>query len=277
MKKIKNTLIRPPLKWAGNKFRILKYIKKRLPEGKRLVEPFAGSAAISLNTDYPEYVINDTNSDLINLYKLIKADVDEFIDYSRQFFIDEYNCEEQFYLLRRIFNMTTDIKLKTALFLYINKYGYNGLCRYNASGKINVPFGRYKKPYFPEKELHVLASKLSHSKLYSLDFEDVFKKAKAGDVFYCDPPYVPLSDTSNFTAYSAGGFSLEQQQRLADLSLALSKQGIPVVVSNHFTPITQKLYRHARKYKVEVRRLISCDGENRNMAKEVIAVYPANR
>ena len=220
----------------------------------------------------------DINKQKLEKIKEFKNNIEaDILDKKKICLCDEYNCEEQFYLLRRIFNMTTDIKLKTALFLYINKYGYNGLCRYNASGKINVPFGRYKKPYFPEKELHVLASKLSHSKLYSLDFEDVFKKAKAGDVFYCDPPYVPLSDTSNFTAYSAGGFSLEQQQRLADLSLALSKQGIPVVLSNHFTPITQKLYRHARKYKVEVRRLISCDGENRNMAKEVIAVYPANR
>ncbi len=178
MKKKRNNLVRPPLKWAGSKYRILEEILKRLPKGSRLVEPFAGSASLTLNSEYPNYLINDANNDLITFYKTIKTNVDDFIDYSKQFFVDENNTEEQFYLLRKIFNITSDQKLKSALFLYFNKFGYNGLCRYNASGKLNVPFGRYKQPYFPEKELRALSLKLVNAKLSALDFEKLFKSAK---------------------------------------------------------------------------------------------------
>jgi DNA adenine methylase len=270
-----NSPVRPPLKWAGSKYRILSEIIKRLPKGVRFIEPFAGSAAVALNTDYNEYLINDLNKDLINFYTSIQNNVDEFIETSKKLFSDNRNQENAFYLLRDIFNQTTDNVLKASIFLYINKHGYNGLCRYNASGGLNVPFGKYKSPYFPENEIRRFATKLAFAKFTSVDFEKILKKAKSGDVIYCDPPYVPLSNTSNFTAYSAGGFGFKQQERLAELSLQLSQRGIPVIISNHYTSLTKVLYKDARKYKVDVRRLISCDGKNRNIAKEVIAVYPS--
>lgn len=273
MKKDNNKQIRPPLKWVGSKYRILNEIIKRLPKGNRLIEPFAGSAVVSLNADYPEYIINDLNEDLINFYTTIQNNVDDFIEYSKKLFSDNRNQENAFYLLRDIFNHTSDNVLKASIFLYINKHGYNGLCRYNASGGLNVPFGRYTAPYFPEKEIRLFSEKLANATFASSDFKVVLKNAKKGDVVYCDPPYVPLSTTSNFTAYSAGGFGQEQQERLAELSLKLSLKGIPVIISNHYTPMTKILYKDARKYKVDVRRLISCDGKNRNIVKEVIAVY----
>jgi len=273
MKKDNNKQIRPPLKWVGSKYRILNEIIKRLPKGNRLIEPFAGSAVVSLNADYPEYIINDLNEDLINFYTTIQNNVDDFIEYSKKLFSDNRNQENAFYLLRDIFNHTSDNVLKASIFLYINKHGYNGLCRYNASGGLNVPFGRYTAPYFPEKEIRLFSEKLANATFASSDFKVVLKNAKKGDVVYCDPPYVPLSTTSNFTAYSAGGFGQEQQERLAELSLKLSLKGIPVIISNHYTPMSKILYKDARKYKVDVRRLISCDGKNRNIVKEVIAVY----
>ncbi len=272
--KINNkALVRPPLKWAGSKYRTLNEIVKRLPKGNRLIEPFAGSAAVALNTDYPEYLLNDLNKDLINVYKSVQNNVDEFIEISKKLFSDNKNKENTFYLLRDIFNQTSDNILKASIFLYINKHGYNGLCRYNASGGLNVPFGRYASPYFPDKELRKFSAKLAFAKFTSVDFGIIFNKAKSGDVFYCDPPYVPLTNTSNFTAYSAGGFGLKQQEKLAELAFQLSQKGIPVIISNHYTPLTKSLYKAARKYKIDVRRLISCDGKNRNIAKEVIAVY----
>ena len=139
--------IRPFLKWAGNKYRIIDQIRRKLPQGKRLIEPFVGSAAVFLNTDYERYLLTDTNADLIELYKLLKKEGKDFIEYSNSFFTDKNNNEEHYYNYREVFNTTDDCALKSALFIYMNRHGYNGLCRYNSQGKFNVPFGSYKKPY----------------------------------------------------------------------------------------------------------------------------------
>ena len=270
--------VRPPLKWAGSKFQILAELKRRLPKkGTRLVEPFIGSGVVFLNTDYDEYLLNDANTDLINFYLVLKEHRDEFINYSRQLFIPQNNNEESYYLFREIFNKTTDIQLKSAIFLYINKHGYNGLCRYNASGGLNVPFGRYKQPYFPEKEMAYFLKRAERAVFTNDDFTETFRQARPNDVFYCDPPYVTLSDTANFTAYSAGGFGMDEQRKLAEWAEKTASQGVPVVISNHYTKFTREIYKTARKYQVKVRRLISCNGSRREMASEVIAVFAAKK
>lgn len=270
--------IRPPLKWAGNKFQILERINAKLPAGKRLIEPFSGSAALFLNTDFDRYLLNDINSDLIHFYKTLQSEGRAFIDYAKHLFTSDNNAEEAYYDLREQFNDTDNARLKAALFLYINKHGYNGLCRYNASGRLNVPFGRYKRPYFPEKELLYFFEKSRKNVTFeNKSFEAVMKNAREGDVVYCDPPYVPLSDTANFTAYSAGGFSMHQQKQLAELAEQLAQNGISVLISNHYTSVTKSIYSGAIKYKFDVRRTISCDGTQRNMAREVLAVFKAKR
>lgn len=108
-----------------------------------------------------------------------------------------------------------DQALKACLFLYLNRHGYNGLCRYNAAGYLNVPFGRYKKPYFPEQVMLFFAAKSKRAALRCEDFEQVMRRAGRSDVVYCDPPYVPRSRTANFTAYHVGGFGEADQLRLA--------------------------------------------------------------
>jgi DNA adenine methylase len=266
--------MKPFLKWAGNKYRIIDRIRKRLPAGNRLIEPFAGSGAVFLNTDYARYLVCDSNPDLITLYQVLKKDGVTFIDQCQELFTDKYNCETTYYRLRQEFNCCTDPRRKAALFVYFNRHGYNGLCRYNNRGEFNVPFGRYKRPYFPLREMMHFHDKAQQATFRHGDFERHMLSARPGDVVYCDPPYVPLSASANFTSYSAGGFDLAQQQRLADIAEQLSADGIPVLVSNHNTPFTRQAYRAAsRCERFQVRRFISCNGNKRERAGELLALF----
>lgn len=265
--------MKPFLKWAGNKYRIVDKIRGLLPPGHRLIEPFAGSAAIFLNTDYEKTVVNDLNADLINLYVTLKEHGPSFIDECKKLFTTETNTAEVYYQLREEFNHTSNSLRKASLFLYMNRHGYNGLIRYNADGKFNVPFGRYKKPYFPFEEMMMFYQKSQMAEFTSMDFEAVMRRAKLGDIIYCDPPYVPLSTTANFTSYSAGGFGPDEHLRLAQVADKLSKQGIPVLISNHHNEFTREAYSSAEITAFEVQRFISCDGDNRGKASELLALF----
>lgn len=266
--------MRPFLKWAGNKFRIMDHIHSMLPKGKRLVEPFAGSGAVFMNTDYEQYLLADTNADLISLYQILQQQGESFIDCCAKLFTTRTNNEEYFYRRRAEFNTTNDLARKASLFIYMNRHGYNGLCRYNAKGGFNVPFGRYKKPYFPEREMLAFFEKSQRAEFAHLDFASVMATVRAGDVVYCDPPYVPLSSSSNFTTYSAGGFDLPQQEQLAQLAEHTRHRGIPVLISNHNTTFTRKAYRTANNIKrFAVQRFISCNGNKRAQANELLALF----
>jgi len=265
---------RPFLKWAGSKYRVLSHIEEILPGGKRLIEPFAGSAAVFLNTDYSRYLISDNNPDLISLYNILKTDGEDFIKKCRRMFTDKNNNEERYYKFRDEFNRTKDSYRKAILFLYFNRHGYNGLCRYNQKGGFNVPFGRYTKPYFPEKEMLFFHKKSRKAIFKHSDFACVMKKARSGDVIYCDPPYVPLTKSANFTSYSTGSFIEAQQIQLAEMAKTLSAKGVPVLISNHNTCFTQRSYSSALSIKqFDVRRFISCKGSQRNKAAELLALF----
>jgi len=265
---------RPFLKWAGNKYRIMDHIQDMLPEGDRLVEPFAGSGAVFMNTHYSTYLLADNNLDLISLYQILSDQGEEFIERCARLFRDTTNKEAYYYRRREEFNKTKDTVRKAALFIYLNRHGYNGLCRYNSKGGFNVPFGRYKKPYFPAKEMLAFHLKSQHAHFVHLDFAAVFNEIKSGDVIYCDPPYVPLSKSSNFTTYSAGGFDLDQQHLLAQLAEQARHKDIPVLISNHNTQFTRKAYRSADNIKrLQVRRFISCNGQQRKPASELLALF----
>ena len=266
----------PFLKWPGGKRRVVPYLLPHLNlPAKRLVEPFCGGCALSLAVanQAKTFWLNDLNADLINLLQLIKDDPQSIMKNGRKFFTSQNNEESAYYLLRDSFNAARDPLTRAALFLYLNRHGYNGLCRYNAGGGFNVPFGRYTAPHFPEDEIKAAVSILSHAEITALDFEEVLDACRPDDVVYCDPPYVPLSATASFTSYSAGGFGLPEQERLAKAATRAAAQGVLVVLSNHDTPFTRGLYQNAYMESIDVRRNISCDGDNRGLAKEIIAVY----
>ncbi|HEQ1859264.1 TPA: adenine-specific DNA-methyltransferase [Providencia alcalifaciens] len=262
------------LKWAGGKYPLVDEIKKHLPQGDCLIEPFVGAGSVFLNTNYDSYVLADINSDLINLYNTVKYRSDAFIEEAQQLFTPEFNTSEQYYLMRQAFNQSDDPAKRSILFLYLNRHCYNGLCRYNLSGEFNVPFGRYKKPYFPKDELLWFAEKAQKATFVTQSYSKTLLDAQDGSVIYCDPPYAPLSDTANFTAYHTNAFSAQEQQNLAFLAHKLSSERkIPVLISNHETPVTREWYYQAQLHIVKVRRTISRNILNRAKVNELLALY----
>lgn len=270
-----NPKSKPFLKWAGNKFRLIDRINKVLPNGKRLVEPFCGSGAVFLNTKhkYNAYLLAEKNPDLINLFLQLKEQGDDFILFVKSFFSKRNNTKTAYIRLRKKFNSTHDQTLKSALFIYLNRHCYNGLCRYNLNGEFNVPFGLYDKPHFPEKALQCFHQRSLAATFVCQDFTKSLKRLRKTDVVYCDPPYAALSKTSNFTNYSGGGFSECDQIELAQCAEELSKRGIAVIISNHDTPFTRDIYRNAEISTFKVQRFISCTPEGRVPVKELLAVY----
>ena len=195
---------RTVVKWAGGKARLAEALRQYLPAGDRLVEPFAGSCAVMMNMDYPAYLIADINPDLINMYQVIKRDVQGFIN-SAQALFTTANTPEQYLTFRRVFNHTcADPFNRAVIFLYLNRHCFNGLCRYNRAGYFNVPYGKYKTPYFPEKEIHAFAEKAKRATFICASFEETLGMVSPGDVVYCDPPNLPEEGERIFHQLSHG-------------------------------------------------------------------------
>jgi DNA adenine methylase len=266
---------KPFLKWAGSKYRVLPHILPLIGTPKQYIEPFAGSLSVALNVVALEYVLNDFNGDLVSLYRYLMSD-SEFISDCEKVF-EGTNNEEIFYQYRDIFNSTTDDRHKAILLIYLNRHCFNGLTRYNKSGKFNVPCGKYKSPYFPRKEMENFISVFSGQsvKFSSDDFanEQLYQNVDSSTVVYFDPPYLPLSDTANFSDYATGGFDCDDQVRLCDLAVSLANRGARVIISNHDTPVARELYSSASITSIDVGRFIAAKGTSRKKVKEVLAVW----
>ncbi|MFV8451744.1 Dam family site-specific DNA-(adenine-N6)-methyltransferase [Vibrio campbellii] len=264
------------LKWAGGKYGLVEDIQRHLPPARKLVEPFVGAGSVFLNTDYDHYLLADINPDLINLYNLLKERPEEYISEAKRWFVAENNRKEAYLDIRAEFNKTDDVMYRSLAFLYMNRFGFNGLCRYNKKGGFNVPFGSYKKPYFPEAELEYFAEKAKKATFVCEGYPETFSRARKGSVVYCDPPYAPLSNTANFTSYAGNGFTLDDQAALADIAeRAATERGIPVLISNHDTTLTRRLYHGAELNVVKVKRTISRNGSGRNKVDELLALFRA--
>ncbi|MEZ8765878.1 Dam family site-specific DNA-(adenine-N6)-methyltransferase [Vibrio alginolyticus] len=264
------------LKWAGGKYGLVEDIQRHLPPARKLVEPFVGAGSVFLNTDYDHYLLADINPDLINLYNLLKERPEEYISEAKRWFVAENNRKEAYLDIRAEFNKTDDVMYRSLAFLYMNRFGFNGLCRYNKKGGFNVPFGSYKKPYFPEAELEFFAEKAKKATFVCEGYPETFRRARKGSVVYCDPPYAPLSNTANFTSYAGNGFTLDDQAALADIAeRTATERGIPVLISNHDTTLTRRLYHGADLNVVKVKRTISRNGNGRNKVDELLALFHA--
>ncbi len=266
---------KPFLKWAGNKYRVLHHLLPIIESPTQFIEPFAGSLSTTLNTQAESYVLNDYNQDLIQLYQFLLNDTD-FIDDCYAVF--NRNTEEEFYNIRTEFNATTDARTKAILFVYLNRHCFNGLTRYNRKNQFNVPYGKYKAPYFPEKEMKnfIHTFKQKNVVFSSGDFAqpELYQNINEQTVVYFDPPYLPLTDTANFSDYASAGFTYDDQVRLKELILQLNEQGAKVIVSNHDTPVARELYSTASViHSIDVGRYISAKGTSRKPVKEVIAVW----
>lgn len=256
------------LKWAGNKSAVMPELARYLPHGSRLVEPFAGSCAVMMATDYPQYLIADINPDLINLYQVIKSDVEYFIKEARCLF-KARNAPEAYYKTRLEFNLDHSCRIKRALyFLYLNRHGYRGLCRYNQKGQFNVPYGNYKKPYFPEREILSFAEKSKRATFLCAGYQDTLKQLKSGDVVYCDPPY---DDT--FASYHSNGFNKEDQKVLAE-TLFWSASEFPVIASNSDTYFIRYIYKGFGVHELITKRSIGISSGESKQGHEVILSLP---
>lgn len=262
------------MKWAGGKYLLIETIRLHLPEGDCLIEPFVGAGSVFLNTNYKRYILADINSDLINLFNIVKEHLNDFIRDARELFVVDANTSKAYYLLRSEFNLCTVSYRRAVLFLYLNRHCYNGLCRYNLSGEFNVPFGSYEKPYFPEVELYCFAEKARRAVFVCENFQKTLSCVLPGSVVYCDPPYVPLSTTSNFTTYHTNGFNLTEQQNLARTASQLAYESrVPVLISNHDTALTREWYSDAVLHCVTASRTISSNIFGRSSVNELLALY----
>ena len=218
-------------------------------------------------------MLAEANQDLVSLFQHLKAEGEDFIQVCKTYFVTENNNSTRYYELREQFNLSTATRERAILFLYLNRHGYNGLCRYNKKGKYNVPFGQYIKPYFPEKEMRYFHIKSQQATFIQADFRDTFTRAQPGDLIYCDPPYAPLVQISNFSAYTHKEFGEQEQIILSNLAKESAGRGITVIISNHDTEFTREQYRGAKIKSFEVSRRISCKAGKRSPAKELLAIF----
>ena len=273
--------LKPLVKWAGGKRQLLSKLIEKLPaKWKNYYEPFVGGGALLVELYnrnlLKKAIISDLNKDLINLYNVVKYKPYDLIEALKD--TKFKNDRETYIQLRERFNEIRDSHDNevecAALFIYLNRHGYNGLWRVNKEGKFNVPFGKYKNPSMPDDDLILEFSKmLQNVEILNEDFEHAVRTAESGDFIYFDPPYLPISKTSNFTDYTSEGFDIEEQKRLARLCKELSDRRVYIMVSNSDTSEITKLYEKYDDfyiYRVTSNRLINSKTDRRKGAREVI-------
>ena len=279
----KNPLVRPFLKWAGGKRQLLpeivKYVPKRISK-HTYYEPFIGGGALLFQLQPQKAVINDSNKELINCYKVIKYSLDELMEELSK---DKYsNSETSYYEMRDLDRSTKKYEIlseveKAARIIYLNKTCYNGLFRVNSHGQFNVPFGRYKNPNFLDDAVLRAVNKYLNSNditLLNQDFAEAVKDAKGGDFVYFDPPYDPVSETASFTGYDVNGFNRDEQVRLKEEFDALHKRGCKVMLSNSCTDFILDLYKDYQNTIIKVRatRSINSNALKRGMVDELLVL-----
>ncbi len=266
----------PFVKWAGGKKQLLDRLEPRMPATyERYYEPFIGGGALLLDVQPELAIINDTNEQLLNIYRQLKLDAEAVINAVNA--LDADPCDTARYLATR---EKYNAKIKAheldaecaALMIWINKHCFNGLYRVNSKGLFNVPYNN------KAGGISIDATNLRNIGLYLRsrdieirqgDFEDACMDVAPGDFVYFDSPYVPISETANFTDYTKDGFSLEDHKRLAALYRKLAAQGTKVMLSNHNVPLVHELYSGFTIEEVDVRRAINRDASKRS-GKEVI-------
>jgi DNA adenine methylase len=233
-------------------------------------EPFLGGGALFFHLRPRRAVLGDANERLVRAYRGVRDAVDEVVRLLRSY----APTRETFEALRAAdVDARSDAEV-AAWFVFLNRLGYNGLYRVNRAGRFNVPFGDYPRPRVcDEPTLRACSAALAGAEIVCADFAEVVARARAGDVAYFDPPYVPLSVTSSFTAYTSKGFTMDDQRRLRDTARALAARGVRAVVSNSGAPAVRELYGGGDFELTPVRaaRAISCKGAGRGPVVEVVA------
>jgi DNA adenine methylase len=293
--------VAPLLKWAGGKRQLLPSLRRFYPEAfNRYIEPFVGSGAVFFDLYSAgrlrdrEAILIDSNADLIACYQAVRDTPDEV---ARA--LDDLAAAHErsgrglYYEVRDTrFNPLRD-RLRgadggiaytpelAAMFIYLNRTGFNGLFRLNATGGFNVPAGRYPRPRIADRgRLLRVAEALSNPRvqLQYGSFESAAAVASAGDFLYIDPPYAPVSRTASFTAYTPARFGALEQRRLQEMVVQLARRGCHVLLSNSTADEIAALYdRNAdtdaaglRSLRVAARRAINSNGARRGAVEEYL-------
>lgn len=273
---IKNKLVSPVLKWVGGKRQLLPQIVPLLPRDfNRLVyyEPFIGGGAVLFAQQPKKAVISDYNAELINVYRVVRDNPDELLECLGR----HENTEQHYYHVRGqdrdpLFCNLTNVE-KAARVIFLNKTCYNGLYRVNNAGEFNVPYGYYKKPNIVNAPVIKAVSRYLRENQIEIengDFEEVLSSVSPKSFVYLDPPYHPISQTSNFTGYVQGGWSALEQIRLRDVCLKLHNIGARFLLSNSSSPFIRELYESFNITTVSALRAVNSDGNKRGSVDEVL-------
>ena len=270
-----NVKPKPPIKWVGGKRQLMDVIQNNLPkEFNRYYEPFVGGGALLFELSLEDAVINDYNSELINLYRVIQTNPQDLITdlYKHQ------NNSEYYYSIR---NLDRDIETfakmsnveRASRFIYLNRTGFNGLYRVNSKNQNNVSFGSYSNPKIVDEENILACSELLKvTTILEGDFENIKPLIEKGDFVYLDPPYVPLTETSNFVSYTDQGFDNEMQIRVKNLCDYINDIGAYFMASNSSADFILDLYKDYNVMLVNANRSLNCKGDKRGSVKEVLVI-----
>lgn len=263
---------KPFIKWLGGKRQLMEEIVSNFPETyNHYFEPFIGGGAVFFNVNNKQCYINDKNSELINVYCVIKKHPDELIDS-----LEKHEISKEYYYFLRALDRTEEFKFlspvkKASRFIYLNKLGYNGLYRVNSKGQYNVPYGKYKNPkIFDKDNIFLCSEKLNQTEIMNGDFEIIKPFIEENDFVYLDPPYFPLNKTSNFTSYTADGFGVDTNYRLKEFCDYLTTKKVKFLMSNSSSDFIIKLYEGYEIQLVKAKRNINSKADGRGRIDEVL-------
>ncbi len=272
-------MARPFIKWAGGKTQLLPALLRHVPaQFGRYHEPFIGSGALFFQLQalgrLDHALLSDANPELIMLYSVVRDAPDELIA-ALQVHTTRATDRDYYYDVRS-WDRRPDWTQRGAVeraarMIFLNKTCFNGLHRVNRKGQFNVPFGRYEQPTVCDvSNLRAASEALQGVELLVDDFTGVLQRAAVGDLVYFDPPYVPRTATSSFTAYTRDTFDVQQHRQLAEVFMQLTQRGCTVLLSNSATPLVQELYAGFSMAEVPARRVINSAGSKRGAVPELI-------
>lgn len=265
---------RPFLKWVGGKGQLLQQYRAFFPtQFDTYYEPFLGGGAVFffLSSQLRQAYLTDINPELVNVYECVQQNVDEVLHHLAEH--RRAHCSEHYYDVRASEGRSP--VERAARLIYLNKTCFNGLYRENSKGKFNVPMGRYKNPgIFDPDVLYAASAVLQRATITRQPFDHVLDIAQSPcDFVYFDPPYHPISATSNFTGYNRYAFGEADQIRLFQTFVALAERGVQVMLSNSDCPFIRDLYGscdRAHIHTISAVRLVNCNAQRRGRITEVL-------
>lgn len=284
MRPAANQNARPFIKWAGGKGQLLAQLEPLFPgQFARYIEPFVGSGAVFFHLWNQKRLtgqafLYDNNEELVHAYRMVRDRLDELVECLSVY--QATHNPDTYYKIRNLDRQETKLgnPERAARTIYLNHTCYNGLYRVNGKGQFNVPMGRYKNPAILNRSvLHSASEALQNVSIEAKDFREMVDVARQGDFFYFDPPYDPVSQTANFTSYTAGNFDAKDQKELAEVYARLTELGCRCMLSNSYTPFIMDLYSKFRIETVYARRAVNSKADRRGIIKEVVVLNYQNQ